>query len=87
MEHSVFATIILPIALAVIMVSLGTYLTTDDFRRVVVYPKGAVIGLANLLVLSPLLAFAVAEAYNLSRRWPSASSSSGHLQAGRWRIC
>lgn len=65
MEHSVFATIILPIALAVIMISLGTYLTTDDFRRVVVYPKGAVIGLANLLVLSPLLAFAVAEAYNL----------------------
>jgi Predicted Na+-dependent transporter len=64
-EHSVFATIVLPIALAVIMVSLGMNLTTSDFRRVVVYPKGMAIGLANLLILSPLLAFAVAEVYNL----------------------
>jgi bile acid:Na+ symporter, BASS family len=64
-EHSVFATIVLPIALAVIMISLGTSLVTDDFRRVVVYPKGVAIGVANLLLLSPLLAFAVAEAYNL----------------------
>ncbi|HEX3562635.1 MAG TPA: bile acid:sodium symporter, partial [Solirubrobacterales bacterium] len=55
----------LPIALAVIMVSLGMNLTTADFRRVVVYPKGMAIGLANLLILSPLLAFAVAEVYNL----------------------
>jgi bile acid:Na+ symporter, BASS family len=65
LEHSAFATIVLPIALAVIMVSLGTSLVVDDFRRVVVYPKGIAIGLANLLLLSPLLAFAVAEAYNL----------------------
>jgi bile acid:Na+ symporter, BASS family len=64
-EHSVFATIVLPIALAVIMVSLGMNLTTADFRRVVIYPKGMAIGLANLLILSPLLAFAVAEVYNL----------------------
>jgi bile acid:Na+ symporter, BASS family len=64
-EHSVFAAVVLPVALAVIMVSLGTSLTLEDFRRVVVYPKGVAIGLANLLVLSPLLAFAVAEAFNL----------------------
>jgi BASS family bile acid:Na+ symporter len=64
-EHSVFATVVLPIALAVIMISLGTTLVADDFRRVVVYPKGVAIGLANLLLLSPFLAFAVAEAYNL----------------------
>ena len=55
----------LPIALAVIMVSLGMSLTTEDFRRVVVYPKGIAVGLANLLLLSPLLAFAVAEVYGL----------------------
>lgn len=65
MEHSVFATVVLPIALAVIMISLGTTLVADDFRRVVVYPKGVAIGLANLLLLSPFLAFAVAEVYNL----------------------
>jgi BASS family bile acid:Na+ symporter len=65
MEHSVFATVLLPIALAVIMLSLGMSLTLDDFRRVVIYPKAVWIGLANLLLLSPFLAFAVAEAYNL----------------------
>jgi BASS family bile acid:Na+ symporter len=64
-EHSIFATVLLPIALAVIMVSLGVSLTTADFRRVAVYPRGIAIGLANLLILSPLLAFAVAEIYNL----------------------
>jgi BASS family bile acid:Na+ symporter len=47
------------------MVSLGLSLTLADFRRVVVYPRGIAIGLANLLLLSPLLAFAVAEIYGL----------------------
>jgi BASS family bile acid:Na+ symporter len=57
--------VLLPIALAVIMVSLGLSLTLADFRRVVAYPRGVAIGLANLLLLSPLLAFAVAEIYGL----------------------
>ena len=65
MEDSVFALVLLPIALAVIMTSLGMSLTVADFRRVVVYPKGVSIGLANLLVISPLLAFAIAELYSL----------------------
>jgi BASS family bile acid:Na+ symporter len=47
------------------MVSLGLSLTLGDFRRVVEYPKGIAIGLANLLLLSPLLAFVVAEVYGL----------------------
>jgi bile acid:Na+ symporter, BASS family len=53
------------VALAVIMTSLGMSLTVDDFRRVVVYPRGVSIGLANLVLISPLLAFAIAEAYSL----------------------
>ena len=65
MEDSLFATLLLPVALAVIMTSLGMSLTVDDFRRVVVYPRGVSIGLANLVLISPLLAFAVAEAYSL----------------------
>src|SRR4051794_22591200 len=65
MKHSLFATVVLPLALAVIMVSLGTALRPNDFRRVFVQPKGVAIGLANLLVLSPLLAFAMAELYGL----------------------
>jgi BASS family bile acid:Na+ symporter len=64
-EDSVFATVLLPIALAVIMTSLGMSLTVDDFRRVFVYPKGIGIGLLNLVLLSPLLAFGIAELFDL----------------------
>ena len=60
-----FATVALPIALAVIMTVLGLALTPADFRRVIVFPRGVAIGLSNLIVISPLLAFAVAEAYAL----------------------
>ena len=55
----------LPLALAVIMITLGLSLTPADFRRVVVFPKGVAIGLVNLLLVSPLLAFLVAEGYGL----------------------
>ena len=64
-DDSIFVTALLPLALAVIMVSLGLSLTTADFRRVLQFPKGVGIGLANLLVVSPLLAFAVAEVVGL----------------------
>jgi BASS family bile acid:Na+ symporter len=57
--------VFLPLALAVIMGSLGLALTTDDFRRILVAPRGVIIGLANLLVISPLLALLLAEAFNL----------------------
>lgn len=59
------ATIVLPIALAVIMLSLGLSLTTADFRRVLLQPRGVAVGIANLVLISPLLAFAVAEIFSL----------------------
>jgi BASS family bile acid:Na+ symporter len=65
MEGSIFATVLLPLALAVIMVSLGMSLTTEDFKRVFVNPKGVSIGLLNLVLLSPLLAFSVAHLFSL----------------------
>jgi len=65
MDDSIFSTAVLPVALAVIMVSLGMSLTLADFRRVFEEPRGVGIGLLNLLVLSPLLAFAIAEAFHL----------------------
>ena len=57
--------VILPVALAVIMVSLGLELTLADFRRIAVYPRGVAIGLANLVIGAPLLAFGIAEAFDL----------------------
>jgi bile acid:Na+ symporter, BASS family len=59
-------TVFLPLALSVIMFSLGLSLTPADFKRVFVLPKGVAIGLTNLLAISPLLAFGVAELYSLS---------------------
>ncbi|XAY06522.1 Pantothenate precursors transporter PanS [Paraconexibacter sp. AEG42_29] len=56
----------LPLSLTLIMGSLGLTLTPADFRRVLTAPKGVGIGLANLLVISPLLAFSVSELYGLT---------------------
>ena len=65
MEDSVLATVVLPAALAVIMLSLGLSLTTADFKRVAVQPRGIAVGIANLALISPLLALAIAELYSL----------------------
>ena len=65
-DDSFFALVLLPIALATIMVSLGLSLTLEDFRRVFVFPKGVAIGMLNLALISPLLAFTIAEVYDLA---------------------
>lgn len=57
--------VVLPLALAVIMGTLGLTLTTADFRRVFRTPLAVGIGMANLLVVSPLLGFAVAQVTGL----------------------
>lgn len=64
-DSSAFATIALPLALLLIMGSLGLSLTPADFRRIFTQPRGVIIGLANLLLLSPLLAFGMAELFGL----------------------
>ena len=64
-DTSVFATVLLPVALALIMGALGLSLTPADFKRIVTSPRGVLIGLMNLLLISPALAFLVAELYDL----------------------
>jgi BASS family bile acid:Na+ symporter len=64
-EGSVFIQVLLPLGLAVIMGALGLTLTRADFRRVLVQPRGVLIGLVNLFFISPLLAFAAAELFGL----------------------
>jgi BASS family bile acid:Na+ symporter len=61
----VLTSIVIPAAIAVIMCSLGMTLTLADFRRVVVAPRGVVIGMLNLALISPLLAFTMAELFDL----------------------
>ena len=61
-----FSDVLLPLSVMLIMGSLGLTLTPPDFHRVVTAPRGVAIGLLNLLVISPLLAFGVAELYGLA---------------------
>jgi BASS family bile acid:Na+ symporter len=62
----VSTSVLLPAAIAVIMWSLGLTLTREDFRRVLVAPRGVAIGMLNLALISPLLAVAIAELFGLS---------------------
>jgi bile acid:Na+ symporter, BASS family len=41
------------------------HLSTADFRRVVTEPRGITIGILNLAIVSPLLAFGIAELFSL----------------------
>lgn len=65
-DTSVLTAVALPMALAVIMISLGLELTRADFRRIFVYPKGVAIGLLNLALIAPFLAFGIAELFGLN---------------------
>jgi BASS family bile acid:Na+ symporter len=58
-------SIVLPLALAFIMFTLGLGLKPADFKRVFVYPRGISIGMVNLALVSPLLAFLMAIIFDL----------------------
>ncbi|MBX9464237.1 MAG: bile acid:sodium symporter [Aquamicrobium sp.] len=61
----VLITVFLPLALAVIMFSLGLGLTLADFKRVLLQPKAFAVGAASQLLLIPLVAYALAVLFNL----------------------
>lgn len=65
MESSLLTSVFLPLALAVIMLGMGMSLTTNDFKRVVVYPKAVLLGLLNQIFLLPLIAYALVLAFGL----------------------
>jgi BASS family bile acid:Na+ symporter len=56
---------VLPFALVLIMGSLGLSLTRADFARVARSPRAIALGMANFALLGPLLAAAVAAAFDL----------------------
>jgi BASS family bile acid:Na+ symporter len=59
------ASAALTAALAVIMLSLGTTLRGEQFRLVFTEPRGVLVGLVNLIVLAPLIAYGVAKVSGL----------------------
>ncbi|TYR32005.1 bile acid:sodium symporter family protein [Mesorhizobium microcysteis] len=58
-------TVFLPLALAIIMFSLGLGLTVEDFRRVVTRPKAFAIGASTQLILIPLVAYVLTILFRL----------------------
>ncbi len=58
--------VVLPLALAFIMLALGLGLTFDDFARVVRRPRDFAVGAVSQIVVLPVVAFALASA------WPMA---------------
>jgi BASS family bile acid:Na+ symporter len=65
MDSPLLAEVLLPVAIATIMGSLGLALTPADFRRVLTAPRGVAIGMLNLALISPVLAFVMAELFDL----------------------
>jgi BASS family bile acid:Na+ symporter len=65
-DTPLLTSLLLPAAIAVIMLSLGLELTRADFRHVLTAPRAVAIGMLNLALLSPLLAFGVAELFGLA---------------------
>ena len=57
-------TTIAPIALALIMLTLGLGLTIQDFTRVVNQPKDFIVGLICQLILLPIVAFLLIKVLN-----------------------
>jgi bile acid:Na+ symporter, BASS family len=65
MQESIISSVILPLAIAIIMVTLGMTLTIADFKRIFTSPKPIFIGLICQMLLLPILGFAVASLFAL----------------------
>lgn len=65
MPPDLLKTVLLPLALIIIMFGMGMTLTLADFRRVVLAPKAKLVGLANQLLLLPLIAFGLVSLFRL----------------------
>ena len=51
--------------LGIVMFGMGMTLKLDDFKLILRYPKGVIIGIVSQFVIMPLLAFALAKIFNL----------------------
>lgn len=65
MEQSALTTIFMPVALGTIMLGLGLSLTSDDFKRVLQYPKAISIALTCQMVLLPALCLMLVVLFDL----------------------
>jgi bile acid:Na+ symporter, BASS family len=66
MQSNFLTVVFLPLALAIVMLGLGLSLTIADFKRVVVYPRAVIVGLACQMLLLPVICYGIAKAFNLA---------------------
>ena len=60
MQSNLFTAVLLPLALAIVMLGMGLSLAPADFQRVTRYPKAVVLGLLCQLGLLPLIGVLIA---------------------------
>ena len=65
MESGWLTGVLLPLALFIIMLGMGLGLTLEDFRRILIVPKGVFIGIGAQLLLLPIVGFALASLWQL----------------------
>lgn len=65
MDMGIVTEVILPMALAFIMFSLGLGLTLDDFARVVKQPRDFLVGAVSQIAILPIVAFLLATLWPL----------------------
>ncbi|MFY2822712.1 bile acid:sodium symporter family protein [Ruegeria sp. MALMAid1280] len=63
---SIFVSVLLPLAVVVIMFSLGLGLTVADFKRIGQRPRAFCVGAINQIFLLPVIAFAVIYTFGMS---------------------
>ena len=66
MQANFISVVLLPLALAVIMMGLGLSLRIEDFKRVLVFPRAVLIGLLCQMLLLPVICYFIASGFGLS---------------------
>jgi bile acid:Na+ symporter, BASS family len=61
MQSNLFTTVLLPLALALVMLGMGLSLTPKDFQRIARYPKAVAVGTICQVLLLPLIAFLITQ--------------------------
>lgn len=60
MQSNLFTAVLLPLALAIVMLGMGLSLVPEDFKRITRYPKAVVVGTVCQIVLLPLIGVLIA---------------------------
>jgi bile acid:Na+ symporter, BASS family len=61
MQSNIFTAVLLPLALALVMLGMGLSLIPEDFRRIFRYPKAVAVGTICQVILLPTIAFMITQ--------------------------